>query len=63
MAIDEDALNVLLAEGIDLPTALAGATIPEPRAPRPQPGFRAGLMVLWISVAGVIVYFALRLLS
>ena len=62
MAIDEDALNVLLASGVDLPTALAGATIPEPRAPQ-QPAFRPGLMALWIIPASIIVYIVLRLLS
>jgi hypothetical protein len=30
MAIDEVALNALLAAGVDLPTAIAGATIHEP---------------------------------
>ena len=60
--IDEVALNVLLASGVDLPTALAGATAPEPQQPKEPHGFRPGVVLLGMLFGSVVVYVVVRLL-
>ncbi len=62
MAIDEVALDALLASGVDLPTAIAGATIPEPQEPHESKGSRPGVVLLGILIGSLVVYVVVRLL-
>ena len=57
--LDEAALNALLAQGIDLPTAAAGSAADRP--PELRPGIRPSVLLVWMSVLGLIGWAILRL--
>jgi hypothetical protein len=59
MAIDEDTLNVLLAEGESLPVAVSGSIVDDPQTQRP--GRKASrLWVIAGAVCGLIFALILR---
>lgn len=58
--IDETALNVLLAEGMDVPTAYVAATITDEPQPRPRNSGRQIGMAIGLAIG--ILYVAYRLI-
>ncbi len=62
--IDEVALNVLLAEGIDLPTALVASVRDEPKPPPSEPPKRSVFALGWYMLATIfVVVLALRIIG
>jgi len=61
--IDEDALNVLLLQGLDLPTALAASIRDEPKPPS-EPPKRSSFDCCWWLLGGLfVIVLILRMFS
>ncbi len=62
--IDEDALNLFLLQGLDLPTALAASIRDNPKPPPSEPPKRSVFALGWYMLAAIfVVVLALRIIA